>query len=126
MKYISDESGRRVVELTQRNLLVLLAKLDVPLSSQALIDGEGRILVRAIENEARPDDATARARLSEGVVELTRSDIETLLAALSHPGQDATLVRGGSEIVVRAVENTEHYRDRPPGRVWMPSSGQEL
>lgn len=41
MKYISDESGRRVVELTQRNLLVLLAKLDDPLSSQALIDGWG-------------------------------------------------------------------------------------
>lgn len=126
VKYISAENGRPVIELTRRNVSALLAKLDDPLSSRSLIDGEGRILVRAIEEEDRAGGEMAPARLSEGVLELTRRDLEGLLAALDQPGLATSILGGGAGIVVRAVEDGAHYRDRPPGRVWLPSRGQEL
>lgn len=126
MKYISAENGRPVIELTRRNISALLAKISDPLSSRSLIDGQGRILVRAVEEEDRTDDEAARALLSEGVLELTRQDLEGLLAALNQPGLATSILSGGAGIVVRAVEDDAHYHDRPPGRVWLPSRGQEL
>ena len=71
MKYIESRGSRPLVELTRRNLLTLLAKLDDPLSNCTLIDGEQRI-------------------------------------------------------GVKAVEDAEHYSDRPPGDIYMPSSGEFL
>ena len=41
-----------IVELTRRNLEVLLAKLDDPLSQRTLIDPDGIIAIRAVENDA--------------------------------------------------------------------------
>lgn len=64
------------VELTRRNLSVLLQKLDDPLSHAAIAkDG---IYVRAVE---------------------------------------------GEEFLVKPVEDEEHYSDREPGPMYMPSSG---
>lgn len=69
MKYIEGNGSLPILELTRRNLQTLLDKLDDPLSARTLKDGDGRILVRAVEDEA-------------------------------------------------------HYRDRPPGEVYMPSTGE--
>jgi len=53
MKYIKPEKGRLpILELTRRNLLTLLAKLEDPTSKQTVIDEDRMIAVRAV-----PDDA---------------------------------------------------------------------
>ena len=49
MKYIDDRLP--VIELTRRNLTVLLAKLDDPDSKRTIIDPDGRIAVRAVEDD---------------------------------------------------------------------------
>lgn len=71
MKYIPSDKGAPIVELTRRNLEVLLRKLDDPLSQRTLLDPDGRVYVRAVENE-------------------------------------------------------EHYSDREPGEMYMPSTGEVL
>lgn len=60
------------------------------------------------------------------VLELTRRNLETLLAKLDDPLSKRTLIDPTDTIAVRAVENEEHYKDRYPGTVYMPSSGQVL
>lgn len=126
MKYVDNENGCCVVELTRRNLLALLAKLDDPLSAKALIDPDDKILVRAVESSGDRGDAVAQAALvTEGVVELTRDELQTLVAGLDNPTSgniDMPVIRGA--IVVRVVDDDAHYRNRAPGVVWMPSSGE--
>jgi hypothetical protein len=70
VKYLPDENPP-VLELSRRNLQVLLAKLDDPLS------------LRELESPRGPGEPYIR---------------------------------------VKAVENEEHYADRAPGRVYMPST----
>lgn len=60
------------------------------------------------------------------VLELTRRNLEALLAKLDDPRSRRTLVDGDDRIAVRAVENDDHYKTRPPGLVYMPSSGELL
>lgn len=48
-----------VLELTRRNLTILLAKLDDPLSARSIIDGENRIMVTAVEDDAHYSDRPA-------------------------------------------------------------------
>jgi hypothetical protein len=50
VKFIDEPTP--VLELTRRNLETLLMKLDDPLSHRTLLDPDGVILVRAVENEA--------------------------------------------------------------------------
>jgi hypothetical protein len=124
MKYTDDEEGLPVVELTRRNLQVLLAKLDDPLSARGLIDPDDKLLVRAVQTtEERGDTASQAAAATEGVIALTRCELRTLLAGLDcpNPGPDDVVVGG---LRVRAVDNDVHYRGRPPGVVWMPSTGE--
>lgn len=71
MRFVETEGRLPVLELTRRNLEVLLAKLDDPLSQRMLLDPDQRVYVKAVENEA-------------------------------------------------------HYADRDPGPVYMPSSGELL
>lgn len=59
-------------------------------------------------------------------VELTRRNLEVLLAKLDDPKSARTLIDGESLIAVRAVENDEHYKTRRPGEVYMPSTGETL
>lgn len=66
------------------------------------------------------------AEMSPGVLELTRRNLETLLAKLEDPLSERTLVVPGGFLSVRAVENDEHYADRAPGEVFMPSTGETL
>jgi hypothetical protein len=59
-------------------------------------------------------------------LELTRRNLETLLAKLDDPLSVKTLTDPTGVIAVVAVPNEEHYSDRPPGTVVMPSTGEVL
>ena len=60
MKYIPNPGGEPFVtiELTRRNLLVLLAKLDgnPPNSACTILDSRGRVAVRAVEDAEHYSD----------------------------------------------------------------------
>jgi hypothetical protein len=60
------------------------------------------------------------------VLELSRRNLEVLLAKLDDPRSARTLIDTDGLIKVRAVENAEHYSDREPGRMFMPSSGEYI
>jgi hypothetical protein len=73
--------------------------------------------------------ATERVRyIEEGeeipVVELTRRNLIALLAKLDDPLSARTLVDPEHKIAVTAVPDEEHYRERAPGVIYMPSSGR--
>lgn len=57
-------------------------------------------------------------------VELTRRNLETLLAKLDDPHSKRTLVCGDDTVAVKAVSDEDHYADRTPGEVYMPSQGR--
>jgi hypothetical protein len=57
-------------------------------------------------------------------LELTRRNLETLLAKLDDPKSLRTLLDPDEHIYVRAVEDAEHYADRKPGTVFMPTTGE--
>lgn len=57
-------------------------------------------------------------------LELTRRNLESLLAKLDDPLSNRMLIDLDDQIAVKAVENVEHYGDREPGRVFMPSTGE--
>lgn len=49
-------------------------------------------------------------------IELSRRNLESLLAKLNgNPPNSACTIGGESGIWIRAVENEEHYADRPAG-----------
>lgn len=54
-------------------------------------------------------------------VELTRRNLEALLAKLDDPHSQRTLVCGDGTVAVKAVPDEEHYANRAPGEVYMPS-----
>ena len=60
------------------------------------------------------------------LLELTRRNLEALLAKLDDPVSQRVLIDPDHTIAVRAVEDEEHYLDRMPGVVFMPSSGEYL
>lgn len=55
-------------------------------------------------------------------VELTRRNLTALLDKLDDPLSNRMLINDG--IAVAAVEDEEHYADRAPGVVYMPSTGE--
>lgn len=59
-----------------------------------------------------------------GTLELSRRNIEILIAKLSDPKGARTLIDPDGRIAVRAVEDHEHYADREPGPMFMPSTGE--
>lgn len=57
-----------------------------------------------------------RVLADEQVIELTRSNLLSLLAKLDgHPPNSLCTIGGGQGWWVRAVEDAEHYADRPRG-----------
>lgn len=58
------------------------------------------------------------------VLELTRRNLTALLDKLDDPASRRTLTDPDNNIRVTAVEDAEHYSDRPPGEVYMPTSGE--
>lgn len=57
-------------------------------------------------------------------VELTRRNLQALLDKLDDPNSNRTLIDGDRRVAVRSVEDDEHYADRAPGTVFMPSTGE--
>jgi hypothetical protein len=109
MKWIQD-SRTPTLELTTRNLLALLAKLDDPLSARMLRSPCQEMIARAIE-----DADLQQLRASEGVVDVTRSQLRALLDTVG-----ATVDFAG--VTVASVPDEAHYSDRPPGEIFMPST----
>ncbi|AEL98064.1 hypothetical protein EUREKA_46 [Mycobacterium phage Eureka] len=60
------------------------------------------------------------------ILELTRRNLETLLKKLGDPLSARTLLAPGGDIYVRAVEDDEHYGEREPGPIYMPSTGERV
>jgi len=48
-------------------------------------------------------------------LELSRRNLEVLLAKLDELESKCSLMSGDGQIIVTAVENEEHYSDRDPG-----------
>jgi len=59
-------------------------------------------------------------------LELTRRNLEALLAKLDDPLSQRALLDPDHQILVIAVEDSDHYKDRPPGVVYMPTTGEVL
>lgn len=59
---------------------------------------------------------------SPPTLELTRRNLMALLAKLDDPLSYRTLMDGEDQIYVRAVEDVEHYSDREPGVMYMPTA----
>ena len=57
-------------------------------------------------------------------LELSRRNLIALLSKLDDSNSVRTLISPGARIVVRAVEDAEHYSDRTPGMVYMPTTGE--
>lgn len=51
MRYIQEEPGIPILELTERNLRTLLEKLTDPDSARTLVDPEHQIAVKAVPDE---------------------------------------------------------------------------
>lgn len=60
------------------------------------------------------------------ILELSRRNLENLLAKLDDPASMRTLVDPDQKVAVRAVENEVHYFNRNPGTVYMPTQGKTL
>ena len=58
------------------------------------------------------------------MLELTRRNLQALLDKLDDAQSARMIVAPDRSIVVRAVEDDEHYSDRAPGIVFMPSTGE--
>lgn len=107
----------RTLELSQRNVNTLLLKLDDPASARTLIAPASHLHVRAVENA---DDTDSRVvhTLSKDIaaVVLTRSDLQALRVV----GTEILI----EDLVVQTVSDSDHYGDRPPGEMYMPTSGE--
>ena len=99
------------LELTAHNIRALRDKLDDPASKRTITSPCDRISVTAIETAG-----AAEAVAASGTVPLTRSQLETLATV-------AAEVRVAGVRIV-SVPDAEHYADRLPGEVYMPSTGE--
>lgn len=57
-------------------------------------------------------------------LELTRRNLQALLDKLDDPLSVRTLCDDETGFAVKAVEDAEHYGNRPPGVIYMPSTGE--
>lgn len=105
------------LELSERNVAMLIVKLGDPLSVRMIQTGCGRIIARAIADEDL-DVSQVSPAVAEGVVTLTASELERL----STVGTSVVV----ADVTVISVLNSKHYGDRPPGAMYMPTSGDIL
>jgi hypothetical protein len=115
MKWIPTPNP--TLELTTRNLSALQAKLSDPLSARTLRSPCQEIIARAVEDDAAGSEELQQLRASEGVVEVTRSQLRKLLDNVG-----AAVDFAGIRVV--SVPNSAHYADRDPGEVFVPSTGE--
>ncbi len=64
--------------------------------------------------------------IEEHRIELTRRNLEILLAKLDDPLSARTIADGTTGFRITAVENDAHYATRPAGEMYMPSIGEWL
>lgn len=64
--------------------------------------------------------------VDENRIELTRRNLEILLAKLDDPASACTIAEGTTGFRVTAIENDAHYADRSPGAMYMPTTGETL
>lgn len=102
MKFIPAEEGQVLhrLELTRRNLEILLAKLDDPLSKRQLVDPDWHVIVGATEEH----DQSITVETTKGYFV---------------PG-------AGQCVEVVPVENEAHYATREPGAMYMPSTKETI
>lgn len=60
----------------------------------------------------------------ENRIELTRRNLEVLLAKLDDPASACTIADGTTGFRITAVENEKHYANRSPGAMLLPSTGE--
>lgn len=128
MKFTIEAPTYRL-ELSRRNLEVLLAKLDDPCSARTLCkltefgdEPLGEIMVRAVEHGSEfTIDEAPRYRAN-----VPRRELVALLDSLDAAAFAAAMKSKCStaDLVIVAVENDAHYSDRPPGEMYMPSTGE--
>ena len=117
MKFVPAAEGQVLhrLELTRRNLEVLLAKLDDPLSQRQLLDPDLYVVVAAKEDHV-PHEGCDVGELCDGMEQGRLDGDSFIVGAL-----------GSHECVeVVPVENEVHYADRAPGAMFMPSTGETL
>lgn len=69
MKFVQSRLNRpHILELTRRNLTVLLAKLDDPTSMRTIIDPDGAIAVVAVEDAEHYSKREPGAMLVRGEI----------------------------------------------------------
>ncbi|BBY54146.1 hypothetical protein [Mycolicibacillus koreensis] len=108
MRY-NQGTGR--LELTERNVISLLNKLDDPRSARTLVCNDGdRLIVTAYEDHALPPHPDEPI-----ILLLTRTQLEALAAGRTVRVRDVDVV---------PVADEAHYGDRDTGPVYMPSSGE--
>lgn len=112
------DSDARIVELSDRNIAMLIRKLDDPVSARMIGAPGGGVVVRAIEDCDR-DDRFVDMAVTEGIVTVTRSEL-TRLARTS----GATVLV--ADVTVNSVPDAKHYGERPPGPMYMPSADEIL
>jgi hypothetical protein len=106
-----------------------LVMAELPTDLQTEFRRRARVIMEWFEKlltqQAEGDDETIVVHpISEfgiPMVELTRYNLTTLLEKLDDPLSARTLIDGQNRIAVKAVEDVEHYANRPPGAVHMPS-----
>lgn len=109
MKWIPET---HTLELTDRNVQALRDKLDDPLSARTISSPCRSVYVTAVES---PGAAEAAVTGSDRVI-LTRSQLDDLAVT-------GTRVRVAAAVVI-SVPDEAHYADRPPGPMFMPTSGE--
>lgn len=114
------------LELTRRNLTILLEKLDDPLSGKRLICPGNCVEVVAVEDGGMKWVAGNGRKYGRPTLELSRDILQSLLAKLDDPNSTRRLICPGNAVEVKAVEDDEHYSDREPGAMYMPSKGEYL
>ena len=66
----------------------------------------------------------------EVTVEFTRRNLQAMLDKLDDPNSACTLTKQSDDltspwvVIMRGVEDNEHYANRPAGAVYMPTTGE--
>lgn len=100
MKVIRAAGMMPVLELTRRNLIVLLTKLDDPTSARTLLDGDNLIAVTAVEDAdhyADREPGEVADRTLTGLAFAFREGVEAAVANMAE----------GTPIVNRYLQSTE-------------------
>lgn len=117
MKFIPAAEGQVLhrLELTRRNLEVLIAKLDDSESKRQLVDRDWHVVVQAREDHV-PHEGCDEGELCDNMQQ----------GAYLEGSLIASAIDSKQCVEVVPVENEVHYADRAPGPMFMPSTGEMI